>query len=184
MEKEALGVIYSWCVYASLPIQKVHIAVFAPFANLVASVPWVPYNHTKIVFSLILLSSSHQLWCRPLEWCLFQKGGSLGSQEQWMLGRKPHAMLIDSDISKGSVCHQAVFDDDDFITISLLSGEDVTYVLPIIIWQFSANFRTGLIYGCICMMYIFLSYWFLLFFLSSPQQEACNRQWSWCKCSK
>lgn len=57
-----------------------------------------------------------------------------------------------------------------------LSGEDVAYVLPIIIWQFSANFRTGLIYGCICMMYIFLSYWFLLFFLSSPQQEACNRQ--------
>ena len=105
-----------------------------------------------------------------------QKGGSLGSQEQWMLGRKPHTMLIDSDISKGSVCHQAVFDDDDFITISLLSGEDVAYVLPIIIWQFSANFRTGLIYGCICMMYIFLSYWFLLFFLSSPQQEACNRQ--------
>ena len=57
-----------------------------------------------------------------------------------------------------------------------LSGEDVAYVLPIIIWQFSANFRTGLIYVCICMMYIFLSYWFLLFFLSSPQQEACNRQ--------
>lgn len=56
------------------------------------------------------------------------------------------------------------------------NGEDVAYVLPIIIWQFSANFRTGLIYGCICMMYIFLSYWFLLFFLSSPQQEACNRQ--------
>ena len=68
----------------------------------------------------------------------FQKGGSLGSQEQWMLGRKPLAMLIDSNISKGSVCHQAVFDDDDFITISLLSGEDVAYVLPIIIWQFSA----------------------------------------------
>lgn len=45
-----------------------------------------------------------------------------------------------------------------------LFGEDVAYVLPIIIWQFSANFRTGLIYGCICMMYIFLSYWFLLFF--------------------
>ena len=93
-----------------------------------------------------------------------------------MLGRKPLAMLIDSDVGKGSVCHQAVFDDDDFITISLLSGEDVAYVLPIIIWQFSANFRTGLIYGCICMMYIFLSYWFLLFFLFSPQQEACNRQ--------
>ena len=92
-----------------------------------------------------------------------------------MFGREPLAILVDSDVGKGSVCHQAVFD-DDFITISLLSGEDVAYVLPIIIWQFSANFRTGLIYGCICMMYIFLSYWFLLFFLSSPQQEACNRQ--------
>ena len=39
-------------------------------------------------------------------------------------------------------------------------------------------------YWCICLMYIFLSYWFLLVFLSSPQQETCNRQWSWCKCSK
>ena len=64
-----------------------------------------------------------------------------------MFGREPLAILVDSDVGKGSVCHQAVFDDDDFITISLLSSEDVAYVLPIIIWQFSANFRTGLIYS-------------------------------------
>lgn len=69
-------------------MQKVHIAVFAPFANLVASMPWVPYNHTQIVTSLVL-------------------GGSCDAASRQ------------------------------------LSGEDVAYVLPIIIWQFSANFRTG-----------------------------------------